>query len=190
MNIFYLSTNPVIAANYHCDKHVVKMILESAQMLSTAWRCQWHDDTAVYHSDLDFMGVYKAAHANHPSCVWARKTGPNYKWLYSLFCSLCDEYRKRYGKTHASEKLLAFLANIPKEIDGVGEFTPPPQCMPDEHKRDDTVEAYRAYYIGEKSRFAKWEKSNNQPLWMKTPNPNSAAEWLANTTGSNNTAVG
>tara|TARA_Y100000401_G_scaffold74256_1_gene60219 strand:+ start:3065 stop:3571 length:507 start_codon:yes stop_codon:yes gene_type:complete len=166
MNIFYLSSNPVIAANYHCDKHVVKMILESAQMLSTAWRCQKEAEQDFFSQKLDELGVYKIAHKNHPSCIWARESGPNYKWLYSLYCNLCIEYRVRYEKTHASEKLLGFLANIPKKIDGVGEFTPPPQCMPDQYKQDDTVGAYRAFYIGEKSGFARWNYSK-KPEWME-----------------------
>ena len=72
MNIFYLDSDPYVAAKMHCDKHVVKMILESAQMLSTAHRVLDGDEYA------DERGLYKMAHKNHPSTIWVRTSTDNY----------------------------------------------------------------------------------------------------------------
>ena len=155
MNIFYLDSRPNVAAKEHCDKHVVKMILESAQMLCTAHRELDGDVPDVF---------YKSAHKNHPSTIWARSKAGNYRWLYDLFVSLCDEYTYRYGKIHLSDKkfrksLLNHPVNIP-----FGEYEQPPQCMPDEYKvENDAIKAYRNYYIGEKH-FAKWTK-RGVPEW-------------------------
>ena len=79
MNIFYLDHDPRIAAKYHCDKHVVKMILESAQMLATAHR-------VVDKNDDDIL--YREAYKNHPSTKWVRSNLYHYTWLWSLFNSL------------------------------------------------------------------------------------------------------
>mgnify|MGYP001253675931 FL=1 len=157
MNIFYLDSRPNVAAKEHCDKHVVKMILESAQMLCTAHRELDGDVPDVF---------YKSAHKNHPSTIWARSKAGNYRWLYDLFVSLCDEYTYRYGKIHLSDKkfrksLLNHPVNIP-----FGEYEQPPQCMPDEYKCDDSVVAYRNYYMGEKYGFAKWSKRDPPDWWM------------------------
>ena len=158
MNIFYLDRSPSIAAEMHCDKHVVKMILESAQMLSTAHRVIDGDEYA------DEVGLYKMAHKNHPSTIWTRTSTENYMWLNRLFGALCREYTYRYGKHHASERLLSPLAHVPNGLTYSG-FTDPPQCMPEECKGDDTVLAYQKYYIVEKSDFARW-KSRAIPEWF------------------------
>ena len=99
MNIFYLDRHPIKAAQMMCDKHVVKMILESAQILSTAHRVLDGDDYA------DRYGLYKIAHKNHPSTIWARSGGLNYLWLYDHMRGLMQEYTYRYGKIHATERL-------------------------------------------------------------------------------------
>ena len=163
MNIFYLHSNPTIAAKYHNDKHVVKMILESAQMLSTAHREL--DDGNVMNESI----VYKSAHKNHPSTKWARASYQNYRWLYLLFSDLCDEYTHRYGKVHLTDtKLREVLSIVPRGIDYLPLFTQPPQCMPDEYKvPGDSVSAYRKYYIGEKAYFSKWT-NRDIPSWWKT----------------------
>ena len=158
MNIFYLSKDAETAAQLHCDKHVVKMILETAQMLSTAHRVLDGDEYA------DDMGLYKLAHKNHPSTIWARTSEHNYRWLYNLYYYLLKEYTFRYGKRHASERLISPLSKLPDNISDLG-FTDPPQCMPDYCKGDDTVLAYRTYYILEKMRFAKWKK-RPMPEWF------------------------
>ena len=164
MNIFYLHRDPIIAARFQCDKHVVKMILESAQMLSTAHRVCDGDTWA------DLVGLYKTVHKNHPSTLWARANAMNYMWLYQHMTGLMNEYTYRYEKTHATERLLKPLNRLPVTLtethDKVKTFTPPPQCVPEECKREDTVEAYREYYIKEKSHFAKWKK-REVPEWFE-----------------------
>ena len=159
MNIFYLDRNPKIAAQMHCDKHVVKMILESAQMLSSAHRFL---DSDLY---ADKVGLYKMAHKNHPSTIWARTCDENYEWLWKHMEALMYEYTHRYGKKHATERLTHALWKLPINIP-YGEFTDPPQCMPDYCKNDDAVSAYQTYYILEKSGFAAW-KRRGEPLWWK-----------------------
>ena len=158
MNIFYLDKDPMIAAQMMCDKHVVKMILESAQLLSTAHRVL---DGDVY---ADSVGLYKTAHKNHPSTIWTRASVHNYMWLYNHMISLMQEYTCRYGKHHASERLVAPLRKTPTTIPVV-DFSDPPQCMPDYCKTENTVSAYRYYYINEKASFAKW-KNAKIPEWF------------------------
>ena len=139
MNIFYLDKDPNKAARLQYNKHVVKMILESAQML-----CAAHH---VLGSKLDIP--YKLAHKNHPSTIWTRTNNRNYMWLYWHMIALGDEYTKRYGKQHMSitkcRHLHAHPDNIPHEP-----FEQPPQCMPDEYKDKCSIQAYWNYYIGEK----------------------------------------
>lgn len=157
MNIFYLHPNPQTAAEMHCDKHCVKMILEYAQLLSTAHRVLDGDDANP--------NLYKIAHKNHPSTIWTRSSKQHYKWLFRLFRKLNIEYGIRYGKVHKSwEKLNGILKFPPKSIKDNG-WVDPPQCMPDYCKKSDTVEAYRNYYILEKKRFATW-KNNQEPEWF------------------------
>ena len=160
MNIFYLDRDPEIAAQMHCDKHVVKMILESAQMLSTAHRVLDGDEIA------DSKGLYKMAHKNHPCTIWARTNSENYEWLWNLYDNLMKEYTFRYAKHHASERLTHALWELPNNISH-GDFSDPPQCMPDYCKGDDTVSAYQTYYILEKSDFATWPNIR-QPKWFDT----------------------
>ncbi len=144
MNIFYLNSDPKKAAEIQYNKHVVKMILESAQMLCTAHHC--------YGSSEQKVNVpYKQAHLNHPSTVWARKSKSTYMWLYDHMIALGKEYTKRYGKEHLTiTKCRDFLATPPVHIQGV-EFCEPPQCMPEEYKvQGDSVSAYWNYYENEK----------------------------------------
>ena len=143
MNIFYLDKCPDKAARLQYNKHVVKMILESAQMLCTAHHC--------YGDKYQVENVpYKQAHLNHPSTVWTRRSKSTYMWLYNHMMALGDEYTKRYGKTHLSiTKCKDFLAIPPKHIQG-NDWCQPPQAMPDEYKDKCSVKAYWNYYIGEK----------------------------------------
>ena len=158
MNIFYLDRDPAIAAQMMCDKHVVKMILESAQMLSTAHRVLDGDEYA------DRKGLYKLAHKNHPSTIWVRSGIEQYFWLYDHMIALMKEYTHRYGKHHATERLIGGLSLVPVNIPNMT-YNDPPQCMPEECKGDDTVLAYQKYYIEEKSGFATW-KSRTVPEWF------------------------
>ena len=157
MNIFVLHFLPQIAALYHCDKHVVKMILEYAQILCTTHR---------YYGATDDV-LYKKTHVNHPACVWVRKSKSNYDWLYELFCECCKEYTFRYKKIHKTQqRLIERLKEAPmllKDID----MTTFPQCMPDECKvENNAIEAYRQYYIAEKAYMAVW-KFRETPEFMK-----------------------
>lgn len=148
MNLFVTHRCPVAAAQDHSDKHLVKMILETAQLLCTA-----------HHIDgdpTDVPGIYKATHRNHPSAVWVRETSGNYVWAYRLFRALCMEYRERYGRVHKTEtKLLGPLMAFPRYIIH-DDLLPPPACMPDEFKlpeeEDDwPVQSYRQYLARGKS---------------------------------------
>ena len=143
MNIFYLDKCPDKAARLQYNKHVVKMILESAQMLCTAHHC--------YGDKYQVENVpYKQAHLNHPSTIWTRRSKSTYMWLYNHMIALGDEYKKRYGKTHLSiTKCKDFLAIPPRHIQG-DDWCQPPQAMPDEYKTECSIQAYWNYYIGEK----------------------------------------
>ena len=161
MNIFYVDSDPHKAANMLCDKHVVKMILESAQMLSAAHRILDGDDIA------DSKNLYKLVHKNHPSTIWVRTNSSNYEWLWNHMSTLMTEYNDRYGKIHATERLEHPLWEFPSNITH-NDFTPPPQCMPDQYKvENDTVQSYRNYYLGDKARFARWQYSSIPDWWAQ-----------------------
>ena len=143
MNIFYLNECPKKAAQVQYNKHVVKMILESAQMLCTAHHHYGNGDNVPY----------KKAHYNHPSTIWVRQNSIHYDWLYDHMIALGDEYTKRYGKTHLSITKCKDLVYLPPGIPTVM-FNQPPQCMPDEYKDKCSIQAYWNYYIGEKHTIA------------------------------------
>jgi hypothetical protein len=159
MNIFYLDRDPKVAAQMMCDKHVAKMIQESAQMLSTAHRV--FNDPKWY---ADKVGLYKMAHKNHPSTIWVCSSSKHYKWLYDHMIALMEEYTYRYGKHHATERLIEPLRMEPWLIPDDG-FVDPPMCMPEYCKSYDTVSAYQTYYILKKLDFATW-KRRDIPEWI------------------------
>jgi len=147
MNIFHLDKNPKICAEYHCDKHVVKMILETGQMLSTAYQ---------RHCGIDEQ-LYKPAYPKHPMTIWVGNSGGNFSWTMKLFEQLLNQYTTRYKKVHKTTRIFDLLHNKHKLWHTwKTEFTPPPLCMPDEYKCDDYVQAYRNYYIGDKKEFARY----------------------------------
>lgn len=151
MNIFILDWDHTICAQWHCDKHVVKMPLETAQMLSTVhWR---------YGVD----GPYKAVHQKHPCTLWAGQTVENYRWLWQLGMALCHEYTYRYQKVHACQRVLAIMRCPPIDLQARG-FTRPAQAMPDEYKHHDARLAYQQYYIGEKARLSTWKNRPTPPF--------------------------
>ena len=158
MNIFYLHSDPVTCAEWHCDKHVVKMILEYAQLLSTA------------HHEVDgkpSVNCYKSTHRNHPSAVWARTNCKNYRWLWRLLDATATEYTHRYNKVHATKLkgIVDSLKSCPYELQEGSSMTPMPQCMPDEYKVDnDPIQGYRNYYLNDKAYMAKWT-NRKQPEW-------------------------
>lgn len=159
MNIFYLDSDPASCASMHCDKHVVKMMIEYAQQMSTAHRVL--DDDYVLDSS-----IYRVSHKNHPASKWVRSSNRHYEWLYELWGALSDEYTKRYGKVHASwSKLRYLLKSIPYNISYEHAWSDPPKCMPADCMQDSVVDSYREYYIKEKSYFAKW-KYSQIPIWF------------------------
>jgi len=188
MNIFYLSHDPVQCAEWHVDKHCVKMILESAQLLSTAHRvidgtpttekrliagsspARWRNikrwslpNDSRFPNDRDAI-VYQATHMNHPSAVWSRENNENYSWLFNLFTCLMDEYSYRYEKEHVCRKLVPYLQFAPANIP-VNKFTQPTPAMPDEYKvNGDSIASYHNYYRGAKARMAAWKK-RDVPSW-------------------------
>lgn len=155
MNIFILDNCPIKAAQYHCDKHCVKMILEHTQMLSTAVRV---------FSNNTVDGVYKIAHLNHPCSKWVREARKNFLWLCEATEELFREYTKRYGKNHKSYEVFSVCKNYANLIPE-GELTSFAQAMPEEYKDADPVKAYRTYYIKDKKEFSKW-KMGNIPDWF------------------------
>jgi hypothetical protein len=176
VNIFYLHEDPRQCAVWMVDKHVVKMILETAQLLSTAHRLldgTESIDTSsgrkkrVYAlSDERDAVLYSATHANHPSAVWARQSVENYNWLVDHLFALSDEYTYRYGKTHLTiTKLGVPIASPPlnlKEWD----MTPMPSCMDEQYKiGEDPIANYRNYYKYGKASMHSWKK-REAPDWI------------------------
>jgi hypothetical protein len=153
MNVFLLDENPQINAKYHCDKHVVKMLLETAQLLCSA-----------NHLCGDSEPPYKLSHKNHPCSIWCRASLSNYLYLCELGLELSKEYTFRYGKHHKSTDVIQWCLNNLPNIEDIG-FTSPALAMPDQYKVDDFVQSYRNYYIGEKKGFATW-KNREVPYWF------------------------
>ena len=176
MNIFYIDENPFVAAQQMVDKHVVKMILETAQLLSTAHRLldgiEYVGQTATgrkarrWSLDHDRETIlYQATHINHPSAVWCRQSKANYHWLHQHFCALLKEYTYRYGKQHKCQHMAFFLGLFPKNIPD-GEFTPvTPAMAPEYIISNDSVINYRNYYKSGKTHLHKWTK-RQPPEWL------------------------
>ena len=186
MNIFYLDPNPQTCAEMHCDKHVVKMIIEYAQLMSTAHRVldgeEYIENKIVYGSfpyryrkmkrwrlpdDRETI-LYSATHINHPSAVWCRQSHANYNWLYRHFKALLNEYTYRYGKQHkCNDMAYGFfgLTFSPKNIPFTS-FTPVHEAMAPEYiVSNDSVQNYRNYYKQGKKHLHKWTK-REMPDWM------------------------
>lgn len=154
MNIFYLSSDPELAAQYHCDKHIVSQIKETAQMLSTCHR---------------FMGYnegYKSTHVNHPCNLWLRESYANYRWLKSLAFHLHEQWRLRYNhpktRVHASYEVIVNLSQLFYENIG---HTQPALVMPEQYRGDNPIKSYRDFYLNEKRSFAKWRLG--APEWWR-----------------------
>lgn len=151
MNIFYVDKCPRAAAVALHDKHVVKMVLETAQILSTV----------VQEAGLAHAELYKPTHKNHPAVLWAGQSIHNFRWLVRHGLALSDEYTHRFGKTHKSRTVIITASHL---IRG-GKSTRaslPAQCMPPQYKVDyDSVSAYRNYYRAEKVKQSRW--TNRQP---------------------------
>jgi hypothetical protein len=173
MNLFFLHHDPKKCAEYHCDKHVVKMIIELAQMLYTAHY--------VLKSELP-SDHYKPCHIKHPTCIWIRQKIENYTYAADLAVCLAEEYTHRYGRVHSTEKHARWLqSNLPnftttfsytdqtwmsnnKNLEKMG-MSEVPLAMPDDSKLNDTIQSYRRYYLIHKKRFVKWT-SRTVPPWF------------------------
>ena len=156
MNIFHLDKDPILCARWLCDKHCVKMVLETAQMLCTAYQRHYglKDD------------LYKPAYPNHPMTRWVGDSGENFFFTIKLFGHLADEYQYRYNKIHLSSKTILLLHSKYKDWHSwKTPFTNPPLCMPDEYKIGDYIESYKKYYIGAKKYMAKYNYSE-PPHWI------------------------
>lgn len=149
MNIFALSLDPHECAEWHVDKHVVKMILEYCQLLCTAHHIL--DETTA--------DLYRKTHVNHPCAKWVRESLQNYMWLVRLFECLLEEYTFRYNKIHASSRLLKFL-KVPPDNISLRPMTPFALAMPDEYKGPSTIESYREYYRHGKIHLHTWKRRN------------------------------
>jgi hypothetical protein len=185
MNIFYLSEDPIQAAQWMVDRHVVKMILESAQLLSTAHRLldgeQIDLEVSISQDDGTFKTkkkkwwylndareevLYSVTHINHPSAVWARSSVENYNWLVEHMFALMDEYTYRYNKKHKCQGNLSYMLQSPPKNLKDYDWTPMPSCMDDIYiVSDNPVDNYRNYYTNGKTHLHSWKK-REVPHWM------------------------
>lgn len=181
MNIFVLDKNPAEAARLQCDKHVVKMIVESAQMLSTAHRMLDGDLEITTNKngrksrywrlrDDRELHMYKAVHYHHPCTVWTMESKANYIWHYEHFLALCNEYRYRYGKVHMTDAKLRYKLNRTPDNINDGEMTcfklamqSNPECMHPE----DPVRSYREFYQTKQKRFKMAWTRRSIPEWFQ-----------------------
>lgn len=177
MNIFYLDRDTKSCAEMHVDKHCVKMILEYAQLLSTAHRVL----DGTQHTRKSKTGrlqkfwelgdsrdsiLYSATHINHPSAVWVRQSLENYQWLYNMFRDLCAEYKFRYERDHKTSLLMSALQFPPNNIPKDKPFTEPTPAMPDKYKvAGDSIASYHNYYLGDKVEMFTWKK-RQPPKWI------------------------
>lgn len=176
MNIFYLDHDTKKCAEMHVDKHCVKMILEYAQLLSTAHRVLDGTESITLSDsgrkkkvwslpDSRDSLLYSATHINHPSAIWVRQSSDNYNWLFRMFIDLMREYTFRYGKIHSCARLIPELKNTPNNIPSAG-FSQPTPAMPDHYKvSGDAVQSYHNYYNGDKQRMFSWKK-RSIPSWI------------------------
>lgn len=173
MNIFYLSNDPAECAQYHCDRHVVKMIIEYCQLLSLAiWvndpnqAAKLHEDKCIYNAP-NLKGRH--AHINHPSAIWVRSSRSHFDWLYKMTEELGREYQFRYG--YKSDKQHLSITKCHAHLKSNEHFPErgwidPPQCMPDECKDPDAITAYRKYYQDEKISFVSYTR-RPPPFWLR-----------------------
>mgnify|MGYP003146044835 FL=1 len=183
MNIFVLDEDPVVAAEYHCDKHVVKMILECGQMLCAShwlhlFKNYYNGPTSDFKRVRDLQQwlydnthpveqpPWKLSHMRHPCTLWTNESLSNYQWHWKLGVGLCKEYTRRYKKIHKCETVIDWLGkNTPRFMEDKG-MTPFVICMKEEYKvNDNPIDCYREYYLKDKVRFAKWK--TQPPHWWR-----------------------
>ncbi len=180
MNIFYLDNDPVKCAQMHVDKHVCKMVIEYAQLLSTTHRVLDGEEYRRLSANNRSIKAWrlpdgreerlmKPTMMNHPSAIWLRQSDKNYLWLYNMWCELLKEFTYRYGKTHACARLIPDLAVLPTNIPHKP-FTGPTPAMPDECKvPGNSLQSYHNYYNMSKGHLWSWKgKINSRPVpkWL------------------------
>ena len=178
MNLFFLDVDPKKCVEYHCDKHIVKMILEIVQMMYTA-------HIILKTKDLPSDHYKKISNHLHPTAVWIRICNENYLYAAEVAYSIASEYKLRYNKTHSCEKHSIWLKNNLPSFDNIQDYsgskkkivfgncdifnslgmTPIPLCMPDDCYLFDTIQSYRKYYLNYKTHFAKWTE-RPIPYWF------------------------
>ena len=177
MNIFVLDNDVTKAAQYHCDKHLVKMITEHNQILGsishifhgikkkseiTPEYIQKYFSTFPRKDKEGNPHPYGIGYRSHPCTIWANESLHNYTWLIRVTEEMCKEYTKRYGKTNAGEAIVKWYKTNGPWFSRVSQ-TPFVLAMPDNLKSDDAVHSYRLYYASHKAYFAKWK--NGEPEW-------------------------
>ena len=167
MNIFYLSHKTSRCARWHCDKHVVKMILETTQLLYTAhWVIESTPDfTTAPLQKSGQRGYRSIKNKNHPSAIWARASLDHYVWLCDLGLALCAEYGHRFGKKHACEAHILWLYENPPGLKPIG-WSQPPQAMPEQYRNKNSLIAYRTYYMEGKKHLLSYT-GRHVPHWIK-----------------------
>lgn len=157
MNVFYTNNCPTLAARDHCNVHQVKMIVEYAQLLSTAHHVLDGEGEGVIE------GIYKKTHVNHPSAIWTRKSSEHYLWVFSCAIELCKLYTERTGKTHKTQDILLKLTTLPTNIVN-RVFKVPPIAAPDEYKKIALLSGvevgYHKYLL---SKYTEWI-SRDKPI--------------------------
>lgn len=178
MNIFVLDKDPKKCAEYHCDKHVVKMITEHNQMMCSNYNILINfkdlDENQIQKHFHDFprkedgkIKPYGITHLNHPCTIWLRSSFQNTEWLLQMNYFLCKEYTSRYYKIHKGQYINNWLESkydfFKKVLPNNG-LTDFPQCMPIDLKKETAVLAYQNFYKSVKYTFAKWK--NGKPDWF------------------------
>lgn len=154
MNIFVLDEDVEKCARYHVDKHCVKMVLETTQLLNNV--------VAKYNSN--YTPIYKVTHKNHPCSLWAAESRGNFEWLTDLGLALSAEYTYRYGKTHKCQSIIQYLKSLTNTLP-MGIDSPHVLCMPDQYKVKSPIQSYRNYYLGDKAHIAKWTNRTTPEWW-------------------------
>jgi hypothetical protein len=162
MNIFFLDWNLKLCAQYACNRHICKLLIEHTQLLYSVYHLL--DPELLLTASLN---PYKLTHKNHPCTKWVRENISNFLCLLELTWEYCKEYTFRYDKVHAcQEHIIWMIQNLPRGLPNEL-MTSPAQAMPDKYKCEDSVEAYRKYYIGEKLHFVKY-KNREAPEWLES----------------------
>jgi len=180
VNIFYLDPDPIKCAEMHVDRHVCKMVIEYAQLMSTAHRVldgEMYIGKTINNRNIKRWRLLderenrlmKPTMMNHPSAIWLRQSDSNYRWLYNMWCELQKEFTYRYGKIHATSRLIPDLKKVPDNCP-VGPFTGPTPAMPDACKvPGNSLQSYHNYYVMNKSHLWSWKgkiNSRTQPQWF------------------------